>query len=82
MILASSLRAALDILGASSKEALIYTMTSRYGISVDHFKCSTKEEIEFALRQIFAAGADVIIARWNEELRMRQSASGFLSDLR
>jgi hypothetical protein len=64
-----SLERALSVLGDSSKENLMFYMTTHCGISFDEGQCSITE-IENALRGVFGSGSMIIIDRMYKELQI------------
>ncbi|MGH9922191.1 MAG: hypothetical protein ACRD38_05525 [Nitrososphaerales archaeon] len=60
-----SLEKALDILGESSKNTLIYYLTRQYGITT----FSNVTEIQLALKSILGTGAYVIIEGMESEMQ-------------
>jgi hypothetical protein len=62
-----SLERALNVLGDSSKQTLMFHMAKHYGISFDR-GCSIRE-IEVALRGILGSGAAIITDRMYRELQ-------------
>jgi hypothetical protein len=59
----------LDILGPSSKNALLFHLMHTYSISLDEGNCSQLEEIQDALKQVLGKGAALVISWINNELK-------------
>lgn len=68
-IVAKAVDRSLDILGPSSKDALLFHLMHTYNISLDEANCSPLEEIQDALRQVLGKGAALVISWINSELK-------------
>ena len=65
--MAKALEKSLDMLGESSKKALLFHLKHTFNIPLDTKNCSL-EEIEGALRQILGEGASIVVSSINNHL--------------
>jgi hypothetical protein len=63
-----ALEQSLDILGESSKKALLRSLLREFNISLEDENCSSAQEIQKALEAIFGAGASVLMAEFYRNL--------------
>ena len=66
-VLQRDLDMAMEFLGQTTRDKLLFILTDKFHISLAGEKCSTLEDIEAALRELVGEGASIIMAKLNKQ---------------
>ncbi|HZT35941.1 MAG TPA: hypothetical protein VFA15_08470 [Nitrososphaera sp.] len=68
----TALEKSLDSLGGYCKTVTLHQLDINYGISRDSTRAYTLDELENVLRQMFGAGAQIVLRQLRLELAIQQ----------